>query len=254
MTTEAHLDAIRTHSAGLAEAAHGRLDRPVRHCPGWTVADLVSHVTEVHWFWRTIAGELLAEPPDASRRPARVPDEELVETFLAGADALVTTLGAADQSARCWTWAPGHQHVAFITRHQVQEAAVHHWDAADAAGLPWRMDDRAARDAAEEFLTVSVSSEADPADPARPALDGTLWFDLAPGRLVVTDGPVPGTLAWHHAVADTPAPTGAAAGGETDPVSLLLWLYQRSPGPGAAGLPAEDDPLVQRFRALCFTD
>jgi uncharacterized protein (TIGR03083 family) len=249
LTTRDQLDAIRTHSAGLAEAARGRLDRPVRHCPGWTVADLVAHVTDVHWFWRTIAGELLSEPPDATRRPARATPDLLVETFLAGADALVTTLGAADQAAGCWTWAPGHQDVAFVTRHQVQEAAVHHWDAADAAGMPWRMDDRAAYDAAEEFLTVSVSSEADPAEPARPALDGTLRFELTGARdLVVTDGPVPGTLGWHRTESGVEAATGAT----TDPSSLLLWLYRRSPD--TAGLPAEDDPLVQRFRALCFTD
>ena len=33
------------------------LERPVEHCPGWNVADLVWHLTEVHWFWSTIAAD-----------------------------------------------------------------------------------------------------------------------------------------------------------------------------------------------------
>ncbi len=45
---------IALQSAALAEAAEGNLAAPVEHCPGWTVADLVRHVYEVHWFWGTI--------------------------------------------------------------------------------------------------------------------------------------------------------------------------------------------------------
>ena len=50
---------IRRHSAGLAAAARDNLDARVEHCPDWSVADLVWHVSGVHWFWGTIAGELL---------------------------------------------------------------------------------------------------------------------------------------------------------------------------------------------------
>ena len=49
-----YLAAIARHSAGLADAADGNLAAAVEHCPGWTVADLVNHVTEVQWFWATI--------------------------------------------------------------------------------------------------------------------------------------------------------------------------------------------------------
>ena len=69
VTTTPHLDfdplaEIAEHSAGLARAAEHNLDAPVEHCPGWTVADLVWHLTEVHWFWAKIVAELPSEPPE----------------------------------------------------------------------------------------------------------------------------------------------------------------------------------------------
>ncbi|MCW2762508.1 MAG: hypothetical protein JWR85_2709 [Marmoricola sp.] len=254
-STEDHLAAITQHSHGLASAARDHLTAPVEHCPGWTVADLVWHVTEVHWFWGTIVGELLSEPPDDSRRPARAPDDGLVEAFLAGAQELVDTLRAADQSAACWTWAT-QKDVAFVTRHQVQEAAVHHWDVANATGGlpgPEFIDDAAAADAVDEFLTFSVSTDDDPVD--RPALDGELWFcgcvSAGPFRSwVVTDGRRPGTVAFRHEHQTLPE---AATGGHVSSGDLLLWLYARTPSV-LSTFPEEDHPLVQRFRALSFTD
>ena len=116
--------AITAHSAGFAEATRGsNLDARVEHCPDWSVADLVWHLTEVHWFWGTIVEEKLDAPPDEARRPERRPDAELVDAFVDGAARLVEVLRNADQSAHCWTWAPWQQDVAFVTRHQVQQWA-----------------------------------------------------------------------------------------------------------------------------------
>ena len=97
--------AITEHSAGFAEATRDNLDARVEHCPDWSVADLVWHLTEVHWFWSTIAAEQLSAPPDEGRRPPRPDDAGLVDTFKAGAVKLVEVLREADQSAPCWTWA-----------------------------------------------------------------------------------------------------------------------------------------------------
>src|SRR5438067_10854970 len=119
------VDAIEEHSAGLATAATDHLGQQVEHCPEWTVADLVDHVTDVHWFWATIVEESLTAPPDGSRRPERAPETQLISTFQRGAERLANVLRAADQSHQVWTWAPAQQNVAFVTRHQVQEAAVH---------------------------------------------------------------------------------------------------------------------------------
>jgi uncharacterized protein (TIGR03083 family) len=245
LTTDDYLAAISLHSFGFAETVRGRLDRPVEHCPGWSVADLVAHLTGVHWFWATIAEERLDAPPRPERRPARAPEESLVDAFVAGASRLVDVLRGADQSASCWTWAPGQQDIGFITRHQVQETAVHHWDAGHAGGREVRIAPAVAADAVQEFLTFSVSSETDPADPARPALDGQLVLRASDvgQSWSVTDARTAGTVRVQPGPAEGPALEATAA-------DLLLWLYGRRELDSSA-LPAG---LVGRFRALCFTD
>src|SRR4051812_41860982 len=171
LTTEECLAAITEHSAGFAAACRDNLSAHVEHCPDWSVADLVWHLSEVHWFWATIAEERLAEPPDEARRPARVPDAELIDHFTAGAARLADVLRPTPYGDPAWTWAPAQQDVGFIARHQVQEAAVHHWDAANAARRSVTIDPNPAADAIDEFLTFSAPSEADP-DPDQPRLEG----------------------------------------------------------------------------------
>lgn len=240
------LDAITRHSAGFADAAEGSLAANVEHCPEWSVADLVWHLTEVHWFWATIVDERLEGPPDEAGRPAREDEDRLVDTFRSGASRLVEVLGSADQTSHVWTWAPAQQDVAFVTRHQVQEVAVHHWDARHAAGTQLTIEPLVAADAIDEFLTFSVSSDADPADPPRPALDGNfaLRCDDVAFAWTVRDGAAPGTVAsTRGGTPDGPELSASAS-------DLLLWLYGRRalpPGP----VPTE---VLSRFRALSFTD
>jgi uncharacterized protein (TIGR03083 family) len=240
------LAAISEHSAGLAAAARDNLEARVEHCPEWDVADLVHHVTDVHWFWTTIAAEALDAPPDESLRPGRVPDRDLVDTFLAGAERMVAVLRDADQSAAVWTWAPAQRDIAFITRHQVQEAAVHHWDAVNATGGQLAFDPAVASDAIAEFLSFSVSSDADPADPPRPSLDGRLVLrcDDLDESWTVEDGAAPGTVAFRLGThGDAPSLVATASG-------LLLWLCRRVEI-DTGECPTE---LIGRFRDLCFTD
>lgn len=265
LSTAGCLTAIEEHSAGFAAQARGNLAAPVEHCPDWSVADLVWHLTQVHWFWATIAEERLSTPPDGSRRPERGREDRLVDDFEAGARRLVEVLRGADQRASCWTWAPAQQDVAFVTRHQVQEAAVHHWDAANAAGHHISIGQDVAVDAVEEFLTFSVSSPADPAEPPRPPLDGAIWICACAGNglpaptWLVTDGSVPGTLEWQR-LPEGVAPVDVAGdvpltGGHADPADVLLWCYGRTAVPWIAYDDAEaGHPLLARFRALTFTD
>jgi uncharacterized protein (TIGR03083 family) len=239
------LAAIARHSAGLADAADGNLAAAVEHCPGWTVADLVHHLTEVQWFWATIVEERLTAPPEAARRPARAEPDRLIRSLRSESERLVRALAAAPAGDRVYTWAPAQQDVAFITRHQVQEAAVHHWDAAHARGDGVVIEAWIAADAVEEFLTFSVSSDADPAEPPRPRLDGTLGFRAEAGQSwTVSDGQAPGTVTWTRG-ADEGTPTIAASAAD-----LLLWLYGRI-DVDTSGVAPE---VVARFRALCFTD
>ena len=246
LPTEALVEAIGTHSRGFADAARGHLDATVEHCPGWSVADLVNHLTEVHWFWGSIVAELLDAPPEETRRPQRVPDDELIDTFVAGAHRAVRVFEEADQSAACWTWAGWKQDVGFVTRHQVQEAAVHHWDVAHAAGEPFAMDETTAADAVEEFLHFSLASEDDPDDPVKPPLEGTFALQATDtgDAWTLTDGDRPGTVRVSSG-ADAGVPVVAAPA-----VELLLWCYGRIELDGGEVDPAR----LSRFHEMCFLD
>jgi uncharacterized protein (TIGR03083 family) len=237
---------IEQHAAGFADAAAGNLDARVEHCPDWSVGDLVRHLSDVHWFWATIAEERLAEPPDESRRPARVPDTELIDRFTAGAARLADVLRRTPYGDAAWTWAPAQQDVGFIARHQVQEAAVHHWDAANAAGRSVTIDAIPAADAVDEFLTFSAPSEADP-DPDQPRLEGEFGLRCTDVDAVwtIADGAQPGTMLIRRgASGDVPTVTGTAS-------DLLLWLYERTDNVDTSDV---DATLLQRFRGGTYSD
>jgi uncharacterized protein (TIGR03083 family) len=239
------LDEIIEHCEQTAFSALGALDKPVTHCPGWNVRELLDHLIGVHWFWATIVEQQLLEPPE-SGEPAPVPESEVIVRFLDGARHLVHVLKNAPQDAQVWTWAPTQLDVAFITRHQIQEIAVHHWDVANASGRPFALSPAVACDAIDEFLTFSVSSESYPAPADRPLIDGALGLqctDVNEGW-TVRDGSVPRTIAFSHGV-DEGVPT--LSGTSTE---LLLWLFGRVEL-AASSVPAE---LARRLRANCNTD
>jgi uncharacterized protein (TIGR03083 family) len=255
------VEAIRTHTRGLADAADGHLGRRIEHCPDWTMADLVWHLTEVQWFWNRVATERPSTSPESIESPPRPPDDRLVAGLRAGADVLVDTLRNADQDAPCWTWGLD-ENVAFITRHQVQEAAVHHWDAVNAAGSgTWQMDPVVAMDAVDEFLTHSVANRRWPA-PGGARLDGQLWFCACVGDSAeadswyVKDGDVPGTLVHRtfHDGEGVPDTEGPAVGGHGSAEEFLLWLYRRIPNPCVDREWIGDGDLLERFRGFTSTD
>lgn len=251
LTTQRCLDAIAQHSTALADAAEGNLELPIEHCPGWSMADLVHHLTSVQWFWRWIAQHRPEAAPEDLEHPERAAEDQLVPTLRRTTAELLGTLRDADQAASCWTWYPGRQDIGFITRHQVQEAAVHHWDAARAAGLEAPIEGDVAADAVEEFLTCSVASEVDPMleddHPDLEPLGGRLVLH-APGRAwTITDSVAARALSWEPEEV-LPA-TGRVRGTSGE---LLLWLYERVELP-VETLPSAGD-IVRRFRAHVFTD
>ena len=224
---------IEADSAGLADAATGILDVPVEYCPGWTVADLVWHVRGVHHFWAEIVAGSLADPNEVKRfeRPG---DARLIDDFRDGAQRLVGVLRAADPSAPVWTWAP-QRDAGFVIRHQVQETAVHRWDAEHAARNAYSIDLPTAVDSIEEFLTFST--DVSDATPLGESLG--LGATDADASWVVDDGPNR-TIRWRRGRAD-------AAGAELHGTAsdLLLWLYGRAePDAMVTG----DVGVLDRFR------
>lgn len=241
LSVEACLGAIESHTRSLAAAADGRFELRIEHCPDWSMADLVWHVAQVHWFWNEVALHRPTEDPEHLVRPERPADPDLLATMLANMTTLVETLRGADQSAPCWTWGL-EENVWFITRHQVQEAAIHHWDAVNAAGTgTWSMDAVVALDAVDEFLTHSVANERWPATESEP-LGAPLVVPVDGEVLTISDGAQAGTL--DHTFGPGGSPGNTAA-------EVLLWLYRRIPDDQVSAEPRE---ALARFGALRSTD
>jgi uncharacterized protein (TIGR03083 family) len=226
---------ITADSAALADTAGGNFSAAVVHCPGWTLADLVYHLYGVQYFWRRIVSERLQ--PDQIDYPARPADRALIEAFRAGTEQLVTVLGTADPATPVWTWAP-QKDAGFVIRHQVQEAAVHRWDAENAVGVAAPIEPPVAIDSIEEFLTFSTNADATPlrASVALEATDGdTTWLiEDAPGGLRWRRGDGASESRLHGTASD-----------------LLLWLYGRTP---SDDLVSGDPAVLDRLRAHLSTD
>ena len=71
------------------------LGMPVPSCPGWNVADLLWHVTEVHDFWRTVVAEHLSSW-ESYQQPPRPVDEAIADMYRRGRLALLKTLDDVD--------------------------------------------------------------------------------------------------------------------------------------------------------------
>jgi uncharacterized protein (TIGR03083 family) len=155
--------AIRDESErfyGIAEGADPTLGVP--SCPGWSIADLVWHLGEVHWFWATDVERRAASPDEVEALKPPRPDsyEELLSFGRDQLEHLLAALASTPDDVAVWTWALGDadHNVAFVRRHQVQEAAVHRWDLQSAATTadPDPIDPVVASDSVDELLHVSL--------------------------------------------------------------------------------------------------
>jgi len=163
MEPAVHLDAITRDARTVLEMASGALDRPVPPCPGWEVADVVTHLGVI-WRWAADTVELGAVTP-AGERPASAArsaapedrsDAVLLPWASAAAERLVAVLRAADPDAACWTF--GLPRTArFWFRRQALETAMHSWDVGVASGVPVALDATVAADGIDEFLAVGLA-------------------------------------------------------------------------------------------------
>jgi uncharacterized protein (TIGR03083 family) len=195
--------------------ARGResLLSPVPSCPGWTLGDLVWHLSLAHHFWGEIVGEQRSTW-EGFDEPARPADGELVAYFSAAADRLREVLRAADPDAACWTWSSDHT-MRFIIRRIMHETAIHRWDAESALGDPSPIAPEFAADGIDEFLTFFAGNRKEGAA----AAGGSVHIhcgDTA-GEWTLRDG----ELRREHLKGDC-ALRGNAAG-------LLLVLWRRAP-------------------------
>jgi uncharacterized protein (TIGR03083 family) len=213
---------IENRSAALRKSVAGSDDLDVRvpSCPDWSLRDLVEHLAEVHRFWAVAVAAGPSEDPPALTSADDALPADLLTRSAAATRELIAALRAAGPAQGCWTWW-GESDVPMtsgaVARHQVQEAAVHAFDAQLAAGASQPVPAVVALDGIAEFIGVSHGTAGPwPYEPTRIGLhaaEGESWLlDLkAPGSHL-PDGP-PGTVADLH---------GSAS-------SLLLALHGRLP-------------------------
>jgi uncharacterized protein (TIGR03083 family) len=185
MTFDDMLTLIEDRSAALrAAAAEVSADSLVPGCPDWTVRDLIAHLGEVQRTWAVIvAAGPSAQPPDEDQVPGAEPSGDLAEWSAASTRELLAALAQAGPDRPCWTWwagagdAPATSEA--VARHQVQEAAVHAFDAQEAAGQPAALPRAIAADGIDEYLAVSLPAQGPwPHDPGRVVLataDAGTW-------------------------------------------------------------------------------
>ncbi len=135
-----HLDALRLQGELMAgAAARTGLAAAVPACPSWQAKDLLRHTGYIHrWAARHIVegpAEVIAGPSEAEILRGGAADEDLLDWFRAGHAALVETLASADPAVACATFMPAPSALAFWTRRQAHETAIHRADAELAAGL-----------------------------------------------------------------------------------------------------------------------
>jgi uncharacterized protein (TIGR03083 family) len=190
-TFEQLLAQIEDRSAVLREAAAGAPDFGVRvpGCPDWTLKDLVEHISGVQRFWAlatTLADT--SGPPAEEQRQGFAPQGDLLEWFAASTRQLVDALRVAGPDSPAWTWwgsSDAPMTAGAIARHQVQEAAVHAYDAQESAGKAEPLPAAVAVDGVAEFIQVGLGAAGPwPNRPARiafAATEGPSWvLDLSP--------------------------------------------------------------------------
>ncbi|PSK91739.1 uncharacterized protein (TIGR03083 family) [Murinocardiopsis flavida] len=216
-----HIDA-RSAALRTAIADAPDLGARVPACPDWALRDLVEHLGEVHRSWAAV---VVAGPSDTPPSEAELaigsPGDDLIAWSAESTGLLLAALRETGPDQGCWGWWGASEAPltsGSVARHQVHEAAVHAYDAQEAAGRPAAVPEAVALDGVAEFLTVVLGAAGPwPHRPARIAVradTGPQWtVDLTAAGAAVSNGAegVPATTL-HGPASD-----------------LLLALYRRTP-------------------------
>ncbi|SCE80254.1 maleylpyruvate isomerase family mycothiol-dependent enzyme [Micromonospora mirobrigensis] len=174
----------RSTAFRAAIAAAPSLDVQVPTCPEWTLFDLARHIGEGRRSW---AATVAAGPAASGRVPFEGPAaprerEALVAWLAESTQQLLDALREAGPDSGCWTWWDGSQSpqtCGAVARHQLQEIAVHTYDAQAAVGAAEPLPDEVALDGVEDFLfTCCATTAAWPHEPAAVdyhATEGRSW-------------------------------------------------------------------------------
>jgi len=168
-----------------AVASAPSLDAQVPTCPEWTLFDLVRHLGTGRRAW---AATVAAGPGATSKvipegAPAAPREREALLAWMAESTReLLDALREAGPDRGCWVgWGDSQSPPTSgaVARHQVQEFAVHTYDAQLTAGAPLPLPEEVALDGVEEFeFTCCATTSPWPHEPAivdYHATEGRSW-------------------------------------------------------------------------------
>jgi uncharacterized protein (TIGR03083 family) len=232
---------VEDRSAALrAAAAQAGFAARVPGCPDWQVFDLIAHLGEVQLFWAAVVGAGEADgPPSDDVVGDTEPHGDLLTWSAEATSRLAAELREAGPDRMCWTWwesSGAPMTSGAVARHQVQEAAVHAYDAEQAAGHGEPLPPAVAADGVGEYLTVELPTNGPwPYEPATVVLEtgpgGNWLIDLGPLGARVLRGADHGDA--------KPVVTVTA-----DPSDMVLAFYRRS-YPGELDVEGDSELLPQ---------
>jgi uncharacterized protein (TIGR03083 family) len=218
MEVSEHIVALQREGALLADASERvDLDAAIPTCPDWRVRDLLQHIGGVHRWAATTVREHRAEAVDDLEDPPS--DNALRQWFRDGHAALVATLTAAPSDLECFTFLAAPSPLAFWSRRQAHETAIHRADAESASGAVTEYAPELAADGIDELLFGFASRprrKGLPVDATRSVhlhaadVERDWMIHLSPDGITVMDEP------------DDDEPDCAVQGPASD-LYLLLW-------------------------------
>jgi uncharacterized protein (TIGR03083 family) len=185
--TGEHISWIEADSGAFAEALDAvPLDVRVPGCPDWSLRDLARHLGRVQRFWAGVVRVGAdTEPNFTAEQPTPKDDFGIASWMRESTADLVDALRTTPADTPAWVWWRDNRTVGAIARHQVQEAAVHRWDAQSAAGAPEPIASEAADDGIAEFVWLARQLR-DPAPITFVATDSGRSFRVSDSEPVVT--------------------------------------------------------------------
>ncbi|KOU41838.1 hypothetical protein ADK55_27125 [Streptomyces sp. WM4235] len=226
----------RSTAFRAAVASAPSLDVQVPTCPEWTLFDLAQHIGEGRRDWAaTVAAGPAPAKSAAEGAPAAPREREALLAWLAeSTEQLVDALRKAGPDRGCWSWWETLQspHTSgAVARHQLQQMAVHTYDAQITVGAPQPLPTEVALDGVDEFLSTCVATTSPwPHKPAAidfHASEGRSWrLSLSADGARTTRLPGPGTVPATAAGQDPDAADVSARGTANE---LVLILHNRIP-------------------------
>ncbi|WP_328606930.1 maleylpyruvate isomerase family mycothiol-dependent enzyme [Amycolatopsis sp. NBC_00345] len=222
----------RSAAFRAAVAAAPDLDLQVPTCPEWTLFDLAQHLSDGRRAWAATIAAGPAATAKAALQNDPVPREReaLSANLAASTQQLLDALREAGPDRGCWTWWGASQSpptCGAVARHQLQQIAVHTYDAQLTAGAPRPLPDEVALDGLEEFLfTCCATTSAWPHKPTAfdfHTTEGRSWrFTVDGDGARSTRLPTPAIAA-----GEGPEPAGVSVHGTAS--ELVLFMYDRIP-------------------------